>query len=77
MTRVNGVNGTNPASLTFGEIEGQRQTKDIQHYLIEYVQDLKGAYFTKMAPFIGIRETRRIVGKYILTADDILGLQAV
>lgn len=73
MTRVNGVNGTDPGSLTFGEIEGRRQIEDIQRYLIEYVPGFEQAYFTKMAPFIGIRETRRIVGKYILTADDILG----
>ena len=26
-----------------------------------------------MAPFLGIRETRRIVGNYVMTADDILG----
>ncbi|TCC87324.1 FAD-dependent oxidoreductase [Pedobacter frigiditerrae] len=73
MTRVNGVNGTDPGSLTFGEIEGRRQIEDIQRYLIEYVPGFAQAYFTKMAPFIGIRETRRIVGKYVLTADDILG----
>jgi ribulose 1,5-bisphosphate synthetase/thiazole synthase len=72
MTRVNGLDGTNPASLTHGEIEGRRQIKDIQKYLIEYVPGFENARFTKMAPFIGIRETRRIVGKYIMTADDIL-----
>lgn len=73
MTRVNGVNGTDPESLTFGEKEGRRQIEDIQRYLITYVPGFENAYFTKMAPFIGIRETRRIVGKYVLTADDILG----
>ncbi|MDF3077715.1 MAG: hypothetical protein K0S09_1604 [Sphingobacteriaceae bacterium] len=73
MTRVNGVNGTNPESLTFGETEGRKQIIDIQKYLIEYVPGFENAYFTKMAPFIGIRETRRIVGKYVLTAEDILG----
>lgn len=72
MTRVNGVDGTNPASLSFGEMEGRRQIIDIQKYLIEYVPGFENAYFTKMAPFIGIRETRRIVGKYVMTADDIL-----
>jgi ribulose 1,5-bisphosphate synthetase/thiazole synthase len=72
MTRVNGLDGTNPASLTHGEIEGRRQIKDIQKYLIEYVPGFENAHFTKMAPFIGIRETRRIVGKYVMTADDIL-----
>lgn len=72
MTRVNGVNGTKPESLTYGELEGRRQIQDIQRYLIDYVPGFNAAYFTKMAPFIGIRETRRIVGKYILTAGDIL-----
>jgi hypothetical protein len=72
MTRVNGVNGTDPESLTFGEIEGRRQIEDIQRYLIAYVPGFETAFFTKMAPFIGIRETRRIVGKYVLTSDDIL-----
>lgn len=72
MTRVNGVDGTNPESLSYGEIEGRRQIIDIQKYLIEYVPGFESAYFTKMAPFIGIRETRRIVGKYVMTADDVL-----
>lgn len=72
MTRVNGVDGTNPESLSFGELEGRRQIYDIQKYLIAYVPGFENAYFTKMAPFIGIRETRRIVGKYVMTADDIL-----
>jgi len=73
MTRVNGVDGTNPESLTHGEMEGRRQIVDIQKYLTEYVPGFENAYFTKMAPFIGIRETRRIVGEYVMTADDILG----
>ena len=73
MTRVNGLDGTDPASLTHGEIEGRRQIVDIQKYLIKYVPGFENAFFTKMAPFIGIRETRRIIGKYIMTADDVLG----
>jgi hypothetical protein len=73
MSRINGVDGTNPESLTHGEIEGRKQVEEIQRYLIEYVPGFEKAVFTKMAPFLGIRETRRIVGKYILTAEDILG----
>ncbi len=72
MTRVNGVNGTDPESLSYGELEGRRQLIDIQKYLIAYVPGFENAYFTKMAPFIGIRETRRIVGKYVMTAKDVL-----
>jgi len=33
----------------------------------------EGAYIVEIAPQIGIRETRRIVGEYVLTEDDILG----
>ncbi len=72
MSRINGVDGTNPASLTFGEIEGRKQVEEILRYLVAYVPGFEHAKFTKMAPFLGIRETRRIVGQYVLTADDIL-----
>ena len=72
MSRVNGVDGTDPESLTFGEIEGRRQVEEIQRYLVEFVPGFENARFTKMAPFLGIRETRRIVGNYVMTADDIL-----
>jgi len=73
MSRINGVDGTNPESLTHGEIEGRKQVEEIQRYLVEYVPGFEKAVFTKMAPFLGIRETRRIVGQYVMTAEDILG----
>lgn len=75
MTRVNGVNGTDPASLSYGEIEGRDQIRDIQQYLIEYVPGFENAYFLKTAPFLGIRETRRIRGKYTMTREDIMSCQ--
>ncbi|OQP58376.1 FAD-dependent oxidoreductase [Niastella populi] len=73
MTRVNGVNGTDPESLTHGEIEGRKQIYDIQRYLIAYVPGFENAYFLKTAPFLGIRETRRINGLYTMTREDIMG----
>ena len=72
MTRINGVNGTDPESLSHGETEGRRQIHDIQKYLIEYVPGFETAYFLKTAPFVGIRETRRINGQYTMTQEDIL-----
>lgn len=72
MSRINGVDGTNPESLTYGEIEGRRQVEEIQRYLQEFVPGFQNSHFTKMAPFLGIRETRRIVGNYVMTAEDIL-----
>ena len=72
MTRVKSVDGTDPRSLSMGEIEARRQIDDIQKYLVSYVPGFEKAYFTKTAPFLGIRETRRIVGKYVMNRDDIL-----
>lgn len=72
MTRVKGVDGTSARSLTEGEIEGRKQIDDIVTYLVNYVPGFEKAYFTKTAPFIGIRETRRIVGKYVMTQEDVL-----
>jgi hypothetical protein len=72
MTRVNGVNGTDPGSMTHGEIEGRHQIYDIQRYLIEYVPGFEKAYFLKTAPFLGIRETRRINGLYTMNREDIM-----
>lgn len=72
MTRVKGVDGTDPRSLSAGEVEGRRQIEDIQTYLTRYVPGFEKCYFAKTAPFLGIRETRRIVGKYVMTREDVL-----
>jgi hypothetical protein len=72
MTRVKGVDGTDPRSLTVGEIQARRQIDDIVAYLKHYVPGFAKAYFTKTAPFLGIRETRRIVGQYVMTQEDVL-----
>ena len=72
MTRVNGVDPTLPESYTHGEIEGRKQVYEVERYLREFVPGFAGAHLEKIAPFMGIRESRVIVGKYVLTAEDIL-----
>ena len=72
MTRVSGVDGTDPASLTQGEFIARHQIEDIFKYLTTYVPGFENAYLSRIAPFLGIRETRRIVGKYVMNRADIL-----
>ena len=72
MSRVSGVDGTDPVSLTNGEYEARKQVDVIIKYLIGYVPGFEKAHFARMAPFLGIRETRRISGQYEMTRDDIL-----
>ena len=72
MSRVSGVDSTRPESYTFGEIEARKQIYRINDYLRGYVPGFKNLEVEKVAPFLGIRESRVMVGKYILTAEDIL-----
>jgi hypothetical protein len=73
MTRVAGTDGTDARSLTEGEIIGRRQIDDIIEYLVNYVPGFEEAHFARTAPFLGIRETRRIVGHYTMNEQDVLG----
>lgn len=72
MTRVNGVDGTDPVSLTEGELLARNQIDSIFQYLVKYVPGFENARMLRTAPFLGIRETRRIIGKYIMNQEDIL-----
>ncbi len=52
--------------------KGGQQIGDIVTYLVNYVPGFENAHFTKTAPFLGIRETQRIAGQYVMTQEDVL-----
>jgi hypothetical protein len=70
---ASGVDGCFALSLSAGEIEGRRQIVDYLHFLRAKVPGFEGAYALDIAPQLGIRETRRLVGEYMLTGDDVVG----
>ena len=72
MTRVNGVDSTDPASYTHGEHEARRQMYEVTDYLKNFVPGFESAWIERSAAFMGIRESRVIVGKFVMTAQDIL-----
>jgi len=72
MTRAVKVNGTDAEDLTLAEIQTRKQVREIINYLKNNVKGFENAYLLQTASQIGIRETRRIEGEYILTADDVL-----
>jgi hypothetical protein len=72
MSRVNGVDSTKPESYTYGEEVSIKQNEDVVKYLKKYVPGFENAWVDKTTPFLGIRESRRIEGEYMMTADDIL-----
>ena len=71
-SRVYRIDGTDVVDLTEAEIEGRRQNLELLRFFRKYVPGFQNAYLIDMAPQIGIRETRRVVGEYVLTRDDVL-----
>ena len=71
-TRIGGIDGTSATDLTRAEIEGRKQVNDVLAFLRQYVPGFDQAELMDVAPQVGVRETRHILGDYVLTADDIL-----
>lgn len=71
-THIVNVDGLNVLDLTYAEIESIKQVMECVNFLKKYIAGFKHSYLINMANDIGVRETRRIVGEYTLTEDDIL-----
>jgi hypothetical protein len=72
MTRVPRVDATDPVQLTRAEIEGRRQAWEYARFLRERVPGFERAVMVSTSPAIGVRESRRVYGRYRLTAGDVL-----
>jgi hypothetical protein len=66
------IDGTNVDDLTRGELTGRQQSLDAFTFIRDRTPGFEDSYIVDIAPQIGIRETRRIVGPYQLTEDDVL-----
>ena len=66
------INGLQPDDLTRGEIDGRRQAVEAFNFL-RTVPGFEKSYIVDLPPQLGIRETRRVVGGYMLSGKDVLG----
>lgn len=69
-TRYPGDN-TNPEDWTRAEIKGRRDAWTMFEAWKEKLAEFEDAYFMTSGPVAGARESRRIVGDYVLTGDDV------
>jgi hypothetical protein len=67
------VSGIDVEQLSYGEIEGRRQCWDVFEFIKGAAPGFENAYIVEIAAQIGIRETRRVVGAYMVSESDILG----
>ncbi len=78
MTRVTNPDGspldiTDLTQATWGELRGRELAEEAARFVIDNVPGFEGAFLADTAPNLGIRESRRVVGKYVLTGDDVRG----
>ena len=67
-----GIDGTDGNSLSQGIIDGRKENFELFEIAKKYFPGFKNATVKDIAPVIGIRETRRISGEYILSVEDLI-----
>ncbi|MDE2039916.1 MAG: FAD-dependent oxidoreductase [Elusimicrobia bacterium] len=72
MTRVLRRSGVDAAQLTAASLEGYEQARQAEEFLRRDVPGFSRARLVELASQIGVRETRRIVGRATLGTDDVL-----
>jgi FAD-dependent oxidoreductase family protein len=77
MTRI-GVDGhapdmTDPFEATAAEIAGREEAEKAGRFLKAHMPGFAGAFFADTPTQLGVRETRRGTGDYVLTGEDVLG----
>ncbi len=71
-THVNGIDTTKAEDLTRATIEARRQAFHCIDVFRKYVAGMEECYLVSTPNTIGLRESRRIMGEYVLTEQDIM-----
>lgn len=76
MTRVRNADGTpidstDPRQATWGELEGRRLAEEAARFVREHMPGFEDAFLSDTAAQLGVRETRRVRGQYVLSGSDI------
>nr|WP_167279490.1 FAD-dependent oxidoreductase [Paenibacillus lupini] len=72
MTRIQGLDGTNVEDLTLAEELGRKQVLMVAKFMKNSLPGFEKASISQVGAQIGIRESRRIDGQYILDMDDVV-----
>lgn len=71
-TQMNGVNILTDGDVEKSEIELRKQIEQVNHFLRNEVPGFKDIRVRVTASTLGVRESRRIKGRYVIEADDLI-----
>jgi hypothetical protein len=66
------LDGSLIADITYAELQGRKDAEIAMEFLNKEIPGFADAFLSDTAVQVGIRETRRIVGRYVLTQADVL-----
>ncbi len=69
---VPAVDGLNPRDLTYAHIQCLREIVELAKFFQKNVPGCQDCYLIQTGSYMGIRESRRIVGEYVLTGADLI-----
>lgn len=68
------LDGTDEESLTRAYLWGRKSLQEYERYYRKYLKGFENMELVATGSLLGVRETRRIIGDYILNADDFKNL---
>jgi hypothetical protein len=63
---------TDVRDLSYAESEARRQISMAWKFIKKYLPGFEKAYVTRVCPELRIRESRRIMGDYVITSEDVI-----
>lgn len=69
---TNRVKGYDVEDLSNAQIIGRQKIRRVAAFCKKYIPGFENAFIALTAPMVGVRESRRIVGEYVFTAQDVV-----
>lgn len=71
-TRVGKLRGTDIDQFSQAEVLGREQAMSLAAFMKKYVPGFENSYVSSIGAQIGVRESRHVIGEYVLTQDDVV-----
>ena len=71
-SRVYGVDGTNAWDISRADTQARLQNRQLKNVIRKHIPGFENAFVIDSSPTVGVRETRRVRGPYVLPQEDLV-----